>query len=267
MDKVQYQTTVSKEINLIDANYHKFAFQRHYHLDFHIGLITDGEQKFHYQGQSYRAGCGQMVIMPPDELHDGQSMRDSGYQVKVFSIDPCWLSDLADLKRSSDIIRFDQLIIEDPKAFVPLTQLHRSLTDSTLSQLAKDCLPYEGFGYLFQRYGALEQKTIIPLGNQSIATLKEFLVENLDQPVKLEQLSQLCQLSPTQFQRHFKAKVGLTPYAWLSRLRLEHGMKLLKSGLAGTEVAHQVGFYDQAHFSKAFKATYGVSPSEIRRCQ
>lgn len=267
MDKVQYQTTPNKEINLIDANYQKFAFQRHYHLDFHIGLITDGEQKFHYQGQSYRAGRGQMVVMPPDELHDGQSLLDSGYQVKVFSIDPYWLSDLADLKRSSDIISFDQLVIEDPQVFAPLTQLHQSLTDSSLSQLAKDCLPYEGFGYLFQRYGTLERRTAIPLGNQSIATLKEYLVEHLDQPVKLEQLSQLCQLSPTQFQRHFKAKVGLTPYAWLSRLRLEHGMKLLKSGLPGTEVAQQVGFYDQAHFSKAFKATYGVSPSHISKCQ
>jgi AraC-like DNA-binding protein len=40
-------------------------------------------------------------------------------------------------------------------------------------------------------------------------------------------------------------------------------MKLLKSGVCGTEVAMQIGFYDQAHFSKAFKATYGVSPSKI----
>ncbi|MDW2334989.1 AraC family transcriptional regulator, partial [Vibrio sp. 1069] len=33
----------------------------------------------------------------------------------------------------------------------------------------------------------------------------------------------------------------------------------------GTEVAHQIGFYDQAHFSKAFKQTYGVSPSQVSR--
>ncbi|MDF5425810.1 AraC family transcriptional regulator, partial [Vibrio parahaemolyticus] len=28
---------------------------------------------------------------------------------------------------------------------------------------------------------------------------------------------------------------------------------------------HQIGFYDQAHFSKAFKQTYGVSPSQVTR--
>lgn len=263
MDKVNYHKTQNQEISLIDANYQKFAFQRHYHLDFHIGLITDGQQKFHYQGSSYQVGSGQIVIMPPDELHDGHSLLDSGYQVKVFSIDPQWLSDLAELKRPGNTISFSELIIHDPGVFKPLARLHHSLTQNNISQLAKDCLPYEGFNQLFTRYGALAQKAAIPLGQQSVNTLKEYLMENLDQPVRLEQLSELCQLSPTQFQRHFKAKVGLTPYAWLSRLRLEKGMRLLKSGLCGTEVAHQIGFYDQAHFSKAFKATYGVSPSQF----
>lgn len=263
MDKVQYQTVPNQEIGLIDANYRTFAFQRHYHLDFHIGLITQGEQKFHYQGNSYHAGKGQIVLMPPDEMHDGQSKLDSGYQVKVFSLDPHWLSDLADLKRSSDMVGFNQLVINDTFLFNTLVELHQSLANPSLSQLAQDCLPYEGFARLFEQYGAKEQKSVVPLGNQSVATLKEYLMANLDQPVKLEQLSSLCQLSPTQFQRHFKAKVGLTPYAWLSRLRLEQGMKLLKSGVCGTDVAHQIGFYDQAHFSKAFKATYGVSPSQV----
>ncbi|MBN3494185.1 AraC family transcriptional regulator [Vibrio neptunius] len=263
MDKVNYHSTETKEIGLIEANYRSFAFSRHYHLDFHIGLITGGQQKFHYKGSNHHVGKGQLVIMPPDELHDGQSILESGYQTRVFSLDPAWFSELAQLKQQSALLYFKQLIISDQKVFQPLSQLHQLLTCNNLSQLAKDCLPYEGFERLFSHYGRLEQKRAIPLGNQSIATLKEYLLDNLDQPMRLEQLSQLCELSPTQFQRHFKAKVGLTPYAWLSRLRMEQGMKLLKSGVSGTEVAHQVGFYDQAHFSKAFKSTYGVNPSQI----
>lgn len=263
MDKVNYHSTENKEISLIEANYQSFAFSRHYHLDFHIGLITGGQQKFHYKGASHHVGEGQLVIMPPDELHDGKSMLESGYQTRVFALDPEWFSDLAQLKQPSDLLHFKQLIISDQKVFQPLSQLHLLLTDNNISQLAKDCLPYEGFERLFRHYGSLEQKRAVPLGNQSMATLKEYLLDNLDQPVRLEQLSQLCELSPTQFQRHFKAKVGLTPYAWLSRLRMEQGMKLLKSGVSGTEVAYQVGFYDQAHFSKAFKSTFGVNPSQI----
>ena len=99
MDKVHYYSTPSQDISLIQAQYQEFAFQRHYHLDFHIGLITQGQQKFVYKGTSYHAGAGQVVMMPPDELHDGHSKLESGYQVSVFAVSPQWLGDLADHSR------------------------------------------------------------------------------------------------------------------------------------------------------------------------
>lgn len=265
MEQIQYYATDHDQLSLIEAKYQKFAFQRHYHLDFHLGLITHGEQKFHYQGSHHQVGHGQIVIMPPDELHDGQSKLASGYQVNVFSIEPHLLCDLADLKQNGQIIRFNELIISDPQIFSQLSNLHALLRRENLSQLTKDCLPFEGFNQLFDRYGSLARQKVIPLGKQSLNTLKDYLMANLDQSVRLESLSELCQLSPTQFQRHFKAQTGMTPYAWFARLRLEQGMKLLQAGQCGTEVAHQIGFYDQAHFSKAFKQTYGVSPSQVTR--
>ncbi|TCN74018.1 AraC-like protein [Vibrio crassostreae] len=88
MDKVHYYSTPTEDISLIQAQYQEFAFQRHYHLDFHIGLITQGQQKFAYKGTSHHVGAGQVVIMPPDELHDGHSKLDSGYQVSVFAVSP-----------------------------------------------------------------------------------------------------------------------------------------------------------------------------------
>lgn len=263
MDHVSYHTSPSQAVSLIEGNYQRFAFSRHYHLDFHIGLITQGQQKFRHQGRSHLVGQGEFVIMQPDELHDGQSQHDSGYQTRVFAIDPDWFSDLADPRQAGQIISFEQLIIADPAIYSQLLNLHRWLSVPDLSQLAKDCLPFEGFNQLFDRYGALKRRDCIPLGEQSVDMLKQYLLANLDQPVRLEQLAALCQLSPTQFQRHFKARMGITPYAWLSRLRLEQAMKLLQSGLSGTDVAHQVGFYDQAHFSKAFKLSFGICPSQV----
>ncbi|TKE91730.1 AraC family transcriptional regulator [Vibrio kanaloae] len=263
MDKVHYYSTPSQDISLIRAQYQEFAFQRHYHLDFHIGLITQGQQKFVYKGTSYHAGAGQVVMMPPDELHDGHSELESGYQVSVFSVSPQWLSDLADQREHGHTLSFSELILSDQATFLQLRNLHGLLINQNISQLAQDCLPFEGFSTIVDRYAKFGSKSDIKLGNQSIDTLKDYLMENLDQPVRLEQLSDLCDLTTTQFQRHFKNKMGITPYAWLSRLRMEQGMRLIKSGVSGTEVAHQVGFYDQAHFSKAFKTAFGVSPSKI----
>lgn len=263
MENIQYYPTQHNDLSLIDAKYHTFAFQRHYHLDFHLGLITQGEQKFHFQGKSYHAGQGQIVMMPPDALHDGESKHQEGYGVNVFAIEPQFLSNIADLKKYSEEVRFNQLLITEPHIFRQLFKLHSLLRTNNISKLAQDCFPFEVLNQLFDRYTSIERQKVIPLGNQSLESLRDYLMANLDQVVRLETLSNLCQLSPTQFQRHFKAKTGMTPYAWFARLRLEQGMKLLQSGKNVTDVAHQIGFYDQAHFSKAFKQTYGIPPSQI----
>ncbi|MFA0568479.1 MAG: helix-turn-helix domain-containing protein [Vibrio gallaecicus] len=264
MDNVHYYSTPTKEISLIQAQYQEFAFQRHYHLDFHIGLITQGQQKFIYKGTSHHVGSGQVVIMPPDELHDGHSKLDSGYEVRVFSVSPQWFQDLADPDKNAHNLSFSELILSDQASFLQLRNLHQLLIQPNISQLAQDCLPYEGFSTIVDRYAQFGSKVNVQLGNKDVDSLKSYLLENLDQPVRLNHLSELCDLTTTQFQRHFKNKMGITPYAWLSRLRMEQSMRLIKSGVCGTEVALQVGFYDQAHFSKAFKTVFGVPPSLIR---
>ncbi len=262
MEQADYRNTISESINLIDAHYQHFSFQRHYHLDFHIGLITQGEQKFHHKGQAHHAGSGQVIIMPPDELHDGQSVWDAGYQTKVFSLDPNWFSRLSNAS-TEQIVSFRQTVINDSQVFHQLQQLHQLLGDKNLSQLAKDCLPLEGFEQLLTCYSYQQIPHTHTLGRQSMTDLKEFIWAHIDQPIRLEQLAALCHLTPTQFQRHFKASVGISPYAWLSRLRLEYAMKLLRGGQTATQVAHQVGFYDQAHFSKAFKTSFGITPKQV----
>ena len=62
-----------------------------------------------------------------------------------------------------------------------------------------------------------------------------------------------------------KQTVGMTPHAWLLRLRLERACALLlRSTQAIATVAQEVGFYDQNHFNRAFRQAYGVAPSNYR---
>lgn len=262
MEQIRYYRP-QPDISLIDASYQAFAFQRHYHLDFHIGLITEGVQRFCYRGQSYTAGPGELVLMPPDELHDGEAQQEQGYQVNVFAMDPYRFAQLADLQGHAELIHFDQLVVKDPVVFAFLRQLHQLLRQGQLSQLAQDCLPLEGFNLLFERYGVQDRQSPKTLGKQTMAELKDYLLGHIDQPVRLQSLAELCGLTPTQLQRHFKSTTGLTPYAWFSQLRLEQGMKQLQAGVSPVIVAHAVGYYDQAHFCKAFKRHFGVSPSMV----
>ena len=66
--------------------------------------------------------------------------------------------------------------------------------------------------------------------------------------------------------RVFQQKIGMAPGKFLTQLRLQQAALLLnqsqKSVLA---VALDVGYQSEAHFSKAFKSAYGMSPSQYRK--
>jgi transcriptional regulator GlxA family with amidase domain len=147
--------------------------------------------------------------------------------------------------------------------FRALLNTHLALSDENISALARDCLPHESFEQLLNRHAKPTCAYVQPIGTKQLTQVRDYVMSHLDQPIRLEQLAKLCDLSERQFQRLFKQATGMSPHAWLTRLRLEKSMALVKAGQPSAQVALQTGFYDQAHFSKAFRSVYGISPSHI----
>jgi AraC-like DNA-binding protein len=262
LQQISYLSSPIPDINLISGYYKEFAFQKHYHLDYHFGLIVNGQQQFHLKGQSYTSGPGDLVLMPPDELHDGQARFDEGYEVKVLAVSPHWLSQLKPSNHQGQL-GFHSPIVQEPMLFRALLNTHLALSDENISALAHDCLPHESFEQLLNRHAKPTCAYVQPIGTKQLTQVRDYVMSHLDQPIRLEQLAKLCDLSERQFQRLFKQATGMSPHAWLTRLRLEKSMALVKAGQPSAQVALQTGFYDQAHFSKAFRSVYGISPSHI----
>jgi AraC-like DNA-binding protein len=85
--------------------------------------------------------------------------------------------------------------------------------------------------------------------------------------VRVEQVAALGALGVRSLQRLFAAYVGVSPKAALARYRLQDAAALIDSGegddLAG--LATSLGWFDQAHFSRDFRAVVGVTPSAYLR--
>jgi AraC-like DNA-binding protein len=71
-------------------------------------------------------------------------------------------------------------------------------------------------------------------------------------------------LSAKSFIKRFSERVGITPKRFARVQRFQHVLTDLegKSEVSWTEVAHRVGYYDQAHFTHDFRAFAGITPSE-----
>jgi len=97
----------------------------------------------------------------------------------------------------------------------------------------------------------------------------EYIAENLDKNIKLENVAAASYFSPFHFHRIFLGLVGETVNEFVSRKKMEYAVHTLLSrpDLSITEVASMNGFSSSANFAKAFKLYFGVSPSQLRNPQ
>lgn len=94
----------------------------------------------------------------------------------------------------------------------------------------------------------------------------DFVEAHLGEPIRLDQMAEVAATGRFQFARMFKRAVGVTPMAYVERVRIEHAKALLRQGgLTLAEVAGRVGFVDQSHFTRRFRRHTGLTPALFGR--
>ena len=93
---------------------------------------------------------------------------------------------------------------------------------------------------------------------------KAHLLKNFKTPPTIESLAHICATNESKLKKVFKKVYKRTIYAYVQRLRLEEANLLLREeSLTIGEVAQQVGYKHQGHFSNLFFETYGVYPKNL----
>jgi AraC-like DNA-binding protein len=100
---------------------------------------------------------------------------------------------------------------------------------------------------------------------EKVAQAIIYMSEHLDQPLRVSALAALANLSQAHFSVLFKQQTGCSPRDYLHLLRIHRACQLLRgSTLNVKEIASKLGYQDQFHFSRQFKAFQGLSPTEYR---
>ena len=96
-------------------------------------------------------------------------------------------------------------------------------------------------------------------------SLSEIMELNFRYNLSLDNYAELCNRSLSSFKRDFQKIYNETPGRWLLNKRLDYSALLLKNDNKNiSQVVFECGFEDLSHFSRAFKARFGVSPSSYR---
>ncbi|MEQ1135391.1 helix-turn-helix transcriptional regulator [Acinetobacter seifertii] len=244
------------------------CYKSHSHPTFSIGAVDEGNSIFQSSfGTAQEISAGTLVIVPAHIEYSCNPKPNEAWSYQMLHLDIMWLSQLySEFQQQGFDLHLPQhkpLIISDETFYKAFTEMNDALFDEQKLILEKeqsllDCL----MGLLFPHF-ILEEIQKPQYLYKDFLDLVE-VVTSSENFISLEELAQQVGLSRYAIIRLFKANVGLTPHAFQINLKINQARELLKQGISLVELAVNLGFSDQSHFHKAFKAHTGVTPRQFQ---
>ena len=97
-----------------------------------------------------------------------------------------------------------------------------------------------------------------------VAAAARHIQDHFDPPLQLAELAGIAGLSVSQVERYFHKIFYLTPRQMLIQTRLGAASRMLAGDKSVTEIAIACGYHDHSAFTRQFKATIGLTPSDYR---
>lgn len=112
---------------------------------------------------------------------------------------------------------------------------------------------------------SINQKSIESQREDSIVKAKKYIKENINKPLKLEEVAFYCNLSSGYFSRLFKNKTGKTVIAYISEQKINKAKKMLEdTEMPIINISLDLGFEDCGYFIRVFKKNTGITPKMYR---
>jgi len=249
------------------SRYNEDAFRPHVHDAWSIGLIEAGRTTFLLDETSHVAARGQMVAIGPGAVHACNPDPGSVMVYRMFYVDP-GLVDEAAAEVLGDAAtggcpRFVSPVIDDADLFELWRRLHGAVAVKA-GALEKQSLLMQGLTELLTRHGSLGGICPCARAPEAVDLVRAHLAARLDQRVSLDELSALAGISRYHLLRLFSRETGLPPHAYQNQLRVARARELLARGDAISQVAAEVGFADQSHFTRVFRQFTGATPRQYQ---
>lgn len=249
----------------LQAQMTEFAYGRHAHEEFSLGVTLQGVQEFTCGGSTQRSTPGQVMFFSPEEVHDGHSGGDDALRYVMLYINMPWLGTIFNAMgmRNPMHFRANTNVVNAPALRRKILEIHSMLKRARLDDIALNSALYVLAEYI-SRHGDYRQDHRLTPARRNLLLAREYLRHNAHEALQLDDVCAVAQLSKFHFIRQFKTYFGCTPHQYLMDCRIRKATSLLKAGTPVLDVAYQSGFFDLSHFMRSFKKSYGITPRQYQ---
>lgn len=246
----------------LTARFGGHAYDLHRHETYAVGLTLWGAQSFHYRGALQTSRGGQVMVIHPDESHDGHASDgsfDPGFAYRMLYVDPATIS----LALEGASPPFVPDVVADDAVLANLLREAFADFPRALEPLAVDAVIERLAGRLAARSDDRPRTRRSGAAHRAIARAREYLAAEHQRTVASSELEQVTGLDRFTLARQFRAVTGTSPHRYQVGQRLKRAQALIAAGTALSEAAAATGFADQSHLTRHFVARFGITPGRF----
>ena len=238
------------------------AYRRHRHDTYAIGVTETGLQAFAYRGATHRSVPGNVVVLHPDEAHDGRAGSEAGFGYRQLYVEPSLiLAALRDQRGEGAALPFAR---EPVTVNETLAGAIRGAFEGLADPLAGTswcCGWRKGCSRLIPK--SVARQPLAPRCRRRRAS--PAIARRGDIPRgAFGRVGGGERVNAVRSGAAVSRVVGASPYRYSVMRRLEAARSQIGRQAPLVDAALNVGFADQAHFTRMFTARYGITPGRYR---
>jgi AraC-like DNA-binding protein len=250
---VAWRPAVAGIAEVFHARIADYRYPTHCHATWTVLIVDHGAIRYDLGTRHHGAVADTVSVLPPDVVHNGYpAERFGSFRKRNLYLDSGFLPHEL-VGRAVDASTF-----QDARLRAAISALHdRLAAPDSLDVETRLALIAERFQQRLQRRPPSVREPEPTIADQ----LRQYLDGHVAATVTLNDAARSLHRSVPHLVRSFTKRYGISPHAYVVAKRIEAARGLLLQGMPAARVATEIGFHDQAHFTRHFKRHVSVTPA------
>jgi AraC-like DNA-binding protein len=253
-------------VEVLHAHFLHHRYPKHAHEHTVIGLVESGAVSLGYRGNSHLIGPNGIFFVNPEEPHDGvigDPGDPNGYTYRALYPTPEFMTNIV----GEDHVRqlhFRDAVVNESSLAEKLRCAHRAIEHHDSLIVCEGLLFYAIMSLLRQNGLSGAPIARICEARPAVRRVCDFIEAHPNGKTSLAEYAALAGMSAFHLAHVFVREVGLPLHVYAETVRTRRAKSLLKGELSISQIAFQLGYADQSHFTRRFKQFQGVTPGQYR---